>query len=302
MSEQYINQTLNIGSIRRFLTRRESVLLFLALTGVMAVLLVVFGQPTSLTSYCEQLSRLTLLGQIAICFTSGYGILILSHILLSLVGGRRVFPPALYVLWLVGEMIIIVTVMTLVLWAVSGAGKVDLASLVGSLELGFIGILIVPYVVTFLIYRLHETHDEVRRLRLMVENKDSSQQQAADRTINFYVKGGRLAFSTRLNNILFIEAADNYVNIHYLNEEKEETFILFNSMKNIEKSFAGSSLMRCHRGYMVNVENVRLMRKESMGLVLELAHTAKVIPVSKSFADSITRYFAYNTDVSLPGE
>ena len=38
------------------------------------------------------------------------------------------------------------------------------------------------------------------------------------------------------SSLQYIEAADNYVNIHYVNAGKEETFILLNSMKNIEKA------------------------------------------------------------------
>ena len=302
MSELYTDQTLNIGSIRRFLTRHESVFPFLALVGALTILLVVFGQPTSLTEFVQQRTPLSPLGQISICFVSGYGTLILSRVVLFLAYRKRDLKPVVWVIWLILEMIVCVTVMALVMWAVSGAGSVMLAGLVGDLVLGFVGLQIVPYVVTFLIYRLYETRQEVMRLQQMVDKLDGTPQQNVDSTVNFYAKGGRLAFSSKLSSLLYIEAADNYVNIHYLNNGKEETFILHNSLKEIEKRFSGGSLIRCHRGYMVNVENVKLMRKESMGLVLELNHSSKVIPVSKSFAEPVTQYFAYNTNMVLPNE
>lgn len=301
MNDIYIDQQINIRSIRTFLARKESIFLFLVLTGVVAVLLVVFGQPTSLTDYTEQLSRLTPLGQVSICFISGYGTLILSRVILFFVNRAHEISPAGLVIWVVAELLICVSVITLVLWAVSGAGKVDLTPLVGTVVLGFAGLLLVPTVVTYLILRLHETHDELMRVRQQLAHQDPAQQQA-DTNVNFYVKGGKMAFSTKLSNILYIEAADNYVNIHYINGEKEDTFILFNSMKNIEKNFKGTSLMRCHRGYMVNAENVKLMRKDGLGLLLELNQTDKVVPVSKSFAEPITKYFAYNTSMPLPDE
>ena len=302
MSELYTDQTLNIGSIRRFLTRHESVFPFLALVGALAILLVVFGQPTSMTEFVQQRTTLSPLGQIAICFVSGYGALILSRVVLFLSYRNRDLKPVVWVIWLILELIICVTVMALVMWAVSGAGSVRLAELVGDLVLGFVGLQIVPYVVTFLIYRLYETRHEVIRLQQIIDKLDGTPQQNVDSTVNFYAKGGRLAFSSKLSSLLYIEAADNYVNIHYLNNGKEETFILHNSLKEIEKRFSGGSLIRCHRGYMVNVENVKLMRKESMGLVLELNQSSKVIPVSKSFAEPVTQYFAYNTNMVLPNE
>jgi hypothetical protein len=302
MNDIYTDQPLNFATIRRFLTRFESILLFLSLTLVVAVLLVVFGQPTSILGYFEQQSSLTPLGQITISFISGFGVLALSRVLLSLVGRKHDLSPAAMVIWIVAELIVCVSVIALVLWGLCGVGTVDLASLVGALVLGMAGVLLVPTVVTYLIRRLREAQDEVVRLRQLTGHQDGQAKQAAEASVNFFAKGGRLAFSTRMGNILYIEAADNYVNIHYLNGEKEETFILFNSMKNIEKSFAGTSLMRCHRGYMVNADNVRLMRKEALGLVLEINHCAKTIPVSKSFAEPVTQYFAYNTNMTLPNE
>ena len=302
MDDIYIDQTLNIGSLRRFMTRHESILLFLSLTLVVTVLLVVFGQPTSLTGFTEQLTKLSPLGQIAICFTTGIATLILSRAVLFLVNRVHGVGPAACLIWLIAEMILCVSVMTLVLWALSGGGRVQLAPLVGNIVLGYFGVLLVPNVVTFLIYRLRETHDELMRIRQQLDQQDSQPVSNTDKTVNFFLKGGRLAFSTKVSSLQYIEAADNYVNIHYVNAGKEETFILLNSMKNIEQELAGTSLMRCHRRYMVNVANVKLMRKDGVGLVLELNGTSKVIPVSKSFSEPITQHFANSTNITLPNE
>lgn len=302
MNEVYIDQQLNMGSVRRFFTCKDSIFLFFVLTGVMTVLLVVFGQPTSLTLYTEQSTRLSPLGQVTISFISGFGTLILSRVLLFFANRAREISPVGLAIWSVAELLICVSVITLVLWALSGAGKVDLPTLVGNVVLGYVGLLIVPTVVTYLILRLNETHDELLRVRQQFSHQDAASQIPVDTNVSFYAKGGRMAFSTKLSNILYIEAADNYVNIHYINGEKEDTFILFNSMKNVEKNFGGTSLMRCHRGYMVNAENVKLMRKDGTGLLLELKLTNKVVPVSKSFAEPITQYFAYNTSMPLPDE
>ena len=298
----YTDQPLNIGTIRRFLTRQESILLFLAIIGALAVLLVVFGQPTSLTEFTEQRTYVSPLGQIAICFVSGYGTLILSRELLYFFNRWREMQPVACGIWLILELLLCVTAMGLVFWGVSGAGKVQLAALVGDLVLGFISLQVIPYVITYLLYRLRETRDEVNRLRQVVDKYESTLLPPADSKVNFYAKGGRLAFSTKMSNLLYVEAADNYVNIHYLNDGKEDTFILHNSLKEIEKRFVGGSLIRCHRGYMVNVENVKLMRKESVGLMLELNQSTKTIPVSKSYASPVIQYFASNTDLALPTE
>ncbi len=300
MNKEYIDQTLNIDSLRRFLTRHESVFLFLALTLAFTVLLVVFGQPTSMTAFTSQQTSLSPLGQVAIGLTTGFASLCFSRIMLFLINRGHELPTAACAIWLIAELILCVSVMTLVLWAVGGAGPVELSSLVADLVLGFASILLIPYIITYLIFRLHEDKQEILRLRQELMRQDPAQQAGAEAKINFYDKGKRLAFSTKRGNILFIEAADNYVNIHYLNDGKEDTFILHNSLKEMEKYFSNTCLIRCHRGYIVNAENVKLMRKESTGLMLEINLSTKVIPVSKSYAEPITQYFALNTSTPLP--
>ena len=130
MNDIYTDQPLNFATIRLFLTRFESILLFLSLTLVVAVLLVVFGQPTSILGYFEQQSSLTPLGQITISFISGFGVLALSRVLLSLVGRKHDLSPAAMVIWIVAELIVCVSVIALVLWGLCGGGTVNLASLV----------------------------------------------------------------------------------------------------------------------------------------------------------------------------
>lgn len=300
MNKEYIDQTLNIDSLRRFLTRHESVFLFLALTLAFTVLLVVFGQPTSMTVFTSQQTSLSPLGQVAIGLTTGFASLCFSRIMLFLINRGHELSTAACAIWLIAELILCVSVMTLVLWAVGGAGPVKLSSLVADLVLGFAGILLIPYIITYLIFRLYEDRQEITRLRQELMRQDPAQQAGAEAKINFYDKGKRLAFSTKRGNVLFIEAADNYVNIHYLNDDKEDTFILHNSLKEMEKYFSNTCLIRCHRGYIVNAENVKLMRKESTGLMLEINLSTKVIPVSKSYAEPITQYFALNTSTPLP--
>lgn len=302
MSKKYTDQTINIDSLRHFLSRAESIFLFLALTCAFTILLVVFGQPTSLTEFTSQNTTLTPLGQIAIGFTAGFVSLTFSRILLFFVNRVVELQTVACGIWIIAEMLLCVSVISLVLWAVGGGGTVQLAPLVADVVLGFVAVLLIPYVITFLAHRLYESRQEIYRLRNVIEKQGPTQAHNNDLIVNFYDKGGRLAFSTKNSNILYIEAADNYSNIHYLNDGKEDTFILHNSLKEVERRFTDSSLIRCHRGYMVNVENVKVMKKDSSGLLLELNQTTKMIPVSKSFAEPVTQYFAYNTNMVLPNE
>ena len=83
-----------------------------------------------------------------------------------------------------------------------------------------------------------------------------------------------------------------YTVIHYLSGDKEDTLILHNSLKNIADTFSSEGMVRCHRGYLVNLANVKYVRKEKDGLVLEIAYCDRLIPVSKTYAEEVVRQFA----------
>lgn len=302
MTAQNIHPNDTSSAIARFLGHRDSVFLFLALTYVFTVLLVVFIDPAPLFEYITQLNHMAQRGILAICCAIVCMLLAMSRLMLMLLHNRKMLQPPAYIIWLIVEMLVCVSIMTLTIWAISGAGTIRLAPLAAILALSYLGLQIIPYVVSFLVFQLGEAKNDLLKTRQLLEKQSAIATPPTDTIFNFFNKGNRLALSTKSSNVLYIEASDNYVNIHYINDNKEETLILLNSMKNLETSFANTSLLRCHRGFMVNVENVHLMRKEAQGLVLELNHTSRTIPVSKSFAQPITDYFAFNTRLAIPNE
>lgn len=201
-------------------------------------------------------------------------------------------------IWLLAELIAVIGVLCFTLWQISGGGRLMLAPLAGDFLLGVITIEAIPYVISFLVFKLRESQSEVEQLQEQIQQLHPEDTLAAipmgERTINFHDKGNRLVFSTACGNLLYIEAADNYVNIHYLNDDHEETFILHNTLKELERQMKTTPLLRCHRGYMVNIENVKLLRKEGVAFLLELNGSGKTIPVTKTYAASITERLAPN--------
>lgn len=288
------DQTLNLPAVVRFLTSKEAILLFLILSFLMAVILVVFVQPVGVLDFVSQDTSLSPLARLALMAVGGYATVALSRMVLLAFNRRKELSLYALVVWMAVELVLCVAVTSIMAWSLSGGGAVSLASLAGSILLGNVAVFLVPNVIAYQSFRLRELRAELVAMR----RKFSVESQAtpSDQSISFYDKGGRLSFSTRFANVLYIEAADNYANIHYLNGDKEDTFILHNSLKDLEKEYSGMGLLRCHRGYMVNVINVKLMRKERSGLVLELTTTAKTIPVSKSYVAAVTAFFSSDTN------
>lgn len=278
---------MNKSNIAKYFTQKTAVAYFLALCTFFDILLVVFAQPTQILRYTSQASNLNPLIQVSIAIFSGLVVVAVSRVILAMRKPEKT-PLPTCLIWLSTELIACVATMSLTTWLVSGGGHLVLAPLAGDFTLGTIAVELLPYVISFLLFLLHESQVEVERLRAMLPQEGMDEHFAPDAPINFYEKGGRLAFATLRSNVLYIEAANNYTNIHYLNEGKEDTFILHNTLKELETAHEGSSLVRCHRGYMVNLANVKLMRKEGQGMTIELLGTQKEIPVTKTYAKSFS--------------
>ena len=286
----------NLVKIEQFFGNPTAISLFLALSLFFAVLLVVFGQPVVVLEFTEQLSMIHPLVQLALTAIAALLVLTASRLLLLYCGNHFVFSLSGYLLWMLVELIALIATLCTILWVTSGCGHLQLGPLAGDMLLGAIFVMAMPYTISFLIFLLHEERRsknmlqaELDALRPKTPNIDTP---AGSRIINFHNKSNRLVFSTESQSILYIEAADNYTNIHYLNENREETYILHNTLKELEIALSDSTLMRCHRGYMVNIENVRRLQRDGSALQLELNGTPKVIPVTKTYAELIANRLA----------
>ncbi len=94
---------------------------------------------------------------------------------------------------------------------------------------------------------------------------------------------GVIKISLRLSNLLYIESADNYIAIFYLDNGHVKKVLVRNTLKTIEVNFKNSSLKRCHRSFIVNVDKLKLAERKSGKLYLHMAHTETIIPVSRNF-------------------
>ena len=83
-------------------------------------------------------------------------------------------------------------------------------------------------------------------------------------------------------SILFIEAKDNYVIIHYLDNGKVKNYQLRNTMNAIAHLVEPHNIYRCQRSYYVNLAHITALRKDPNEMIsAELDAGDIVIPVSR---------------------
>lgn len=133
------------------------------------------------------------------------------------------------------------------------------------------------------------------QLQTLLEKKNAPEEAPVSEELtmfNFYDERGDLKLSAKPETVYYLEAADNYVQIHYMNAGKMQSLLIRNSLKNIEWRFRDTRLIRCHRSFIVNLERVRLMRRVEGEIVLDFGEEKMpVIPVSKIYGTSVIKHF-----------
>jgi LytTr DNA-binding domain len=150
-------------------------------------------------------------------------------------------------------------------------------------------VLLLPYSTIWLYFAMKDKNKKLENLSRGIENAD----QRGKQMFNFLDEKKELKLSVSTDHVLWIEAADNYVKIHYLNKGKISSFMVRNTLTTIENEFANTSLVRCNRSTIVNFDKVKILRKQPEGIFLSLdQEPVPDIPVSKTYADRVTSRFS----------
>ena len=225
---------------------------------------------------------------------SGMMFLALSRILMNwVIRKSRHFPFWLYLLWLFLEIMIIAVCHTLISYFEIQATDHSFGYLYAkSVLITFIA-LAVPYTVTVLAILLKDT-----RRRLMLTKSDtveSDDEVMPEHTeiINLMDNNGNLKLSVKLDNLYYIKAEDNYINVFYQRSGAIASYLLRCKMQTIaDNCVDSSSLMRCHRSYIVNIKKVSVLHNEADGFVIDFEREGlESIPVSKTYSARVLEAF-----------
>ncbi len=113
--------------------------------------------------------------------------------------------------------------------------------------------------------------------------------------VNEKVKGNLPTHQTQAGNVLgipvskikYVEALQNYVKVGYLNSEnKLQERTERATLKNISDKVQNSSIIKCHRSYLVNRDSILSSSGNAQGLLLTLSDCDKEIPVSRSYVST----------------
>lgn len=89
------------------------------------------------------------------------------------------------------------------------------------------------------------------------------------------------------SDLLFIQAAENYIEVHIRNHQKTTRHILRNTLGAVADQLETERghFFRCHKSYLVNVSQVQKVSGNAQGYKLHLLDTDLMIPVSRRYND-----------------
>ena len=116
------------------------------------------------------------------------------------------------------------------------------------------------------------------------------EEAAEEDLVRFTDSTGRLKLVIAHDVLLYIEARENYVSIHYLEGEKLKEYSLRQTMRGIEDLMTKHGIIRCQRSYFVNPRHVTVLRRDKEGFIqAELDSTNKPVPVSPKYYEQLSK-------------
>lgn len=231
-------------------------------------------------------------------FTAGFAfisilIMVISRTVMYHTSRLWEFTYLGYVLWCIMEVLLICAFYTFVTVDVvrsGGGGWIQVFSralLYGSISL------IIPYILTGMYFTIMEKN---RTIRLMNSPDVVSDEQVSSKSegkITLFDNSGALRLSVRTSNLYYIESDDNYIKVWYMDSGGElKTYMMRCRLKTVEQSFQDTSLVRCHRKYIVNLDRVKVLRREKDTYYLELdCDSIPPLSVSKTYTGAVLDRF-----------
>lgn len=203
-----------------------------------------------------------------------------------------------YILWCLGEICIISLIYTF--FTIEGhefglfdAGSASFIPLFVQTFLITLVSLGIPYIISGLYFALEDKNNTIRLMNYSNVVSDEQVPRSKEKRINLSDNNGAIKFSINSDNLYFLESDDNYIQVWYINTAGEmKQYMLRCKLKTIEESFTDSTLIRCHRKYMVNLDKISTLRFENGSYFIDLDMPGiEPIPVSKSYEETILSRF-----------
>lgn len=277
------------NNIPRYITSTRNTFHMVLWTTLYAELFITVYQPFNSRQWIQSVSELTYFLYATLAVVIAMLVITLSRTAMHYYGKNHRISYFDYSIWVAAEILGMSLVYALVPVITLHASERFLY-LWGTAVLYTTFVLLIPYAIVMLALILRANRQRVAELENMLAGGEIHQEQPE--MYNFHDEKGDLKMSIRPETLYYMESADNYVKIHYQNAGRVKQFMLRNSLRNLEETFADKDLIRCHRSYIVNFSKVKLLKRSEEGLMIDFdAAGVPNLPVSKTYAAKVMERF-----------
>ncbi|MCK9346993.1 MAG: LytTR family DNA-binding domain-containing protein [Bacteroidales bacterium] len=270
-----------------FIYKRSNLTLLVIFTAIFALLFINIYKPFESPQWYP-ITRFEYFLYSSLIILTGVLVVVISRIIMFYYTKKRTISYWEYCIWVAGEIFFMSLFYTLYSYTLDEIR--DFWEVYRSSVINTSLILLLPYIISILFLSWREKSRRVKELEEEREQGESA--IPASEVLTFQDEKGELQLSIKKDSLLYLEAADNYVSVWYVSKNGVSRYLVRNTLKDMEERFAQTRVIRCHRSFMVNLDQVKIARRTSNGIVLDLG-TEKIpdIPVSRTYADRIAQWF-----------
>ena len=283
-------KTMN-NKIPAYLYDKSNITRLILLTACFALLFINIFQPFGSRGWYPYISDFKYFFFSSLIILIGMLVVVVSRLIMLAYVKRHTVSYLQYAIWVLAEILAMSLFYSLFSKFIPKEGlNRDFVEIFHKSTINTSLVLLLPYSILWLYF---SWRDKNSMLEKMI-HEDQVTDVPKKSLIAFPDEKGELKISIVLENLLYIDSADNYATIHYLNKSKLSHFMIRNSLKWMDENLTKDKpLVRCHRSYIVNLDKVKVLRKTKEGIFLELdAVNTPDVPVSKTFYERVMAKFS----------
>ncbi|MDA3928382.1 MAG: LytTR family DNA-binding domain-containing protein [Prolixibacteraceae bacterium] len=266
-------------SVPDYITNKKNTIIQVAFTTVFAYIFINIYRPFGYNNWYK-INDWELLVASAVVVLTGMLVVFISRIFFFQMKKSHEITIAVYVWFIAAEILFMGLFYTLLEIFVLQDNRSAIDLLFNAIQNTAL-ILLIPYTLSILFFAWKDIKKKLDQVLIQFR-------EPSDIFVPFKDEKGQLRITIKLIDVLYLESNDNYVNIHYIDNDKQKVFMIRNSLKQFENDLKDYPIYRNHRKYSVNIKNVKLLQKEKSGLVLTMNTTSEdKLSVSRSYEKKI---------------
>ncbi|HEY5589631.1 MAG TPA: LytTR family DNA-binding domain-containing protein [Paludibacter sp.] len=277
--------------IPAYLYEKSNIIRLILLTASFALLFINIFQPFGSRVWYPYISDLKYFFFSSLIILTGMLVVVISRLIMLAYTKKNSIQYWEYGLWVVAEILSMSLFYSLFAKFIPKEGmNRDFTDIFHQSTVNTSLVILLPYSILWLYFSWRDKNNMLEKMTKEEQSLDLPKKNL----IAFPDEKGELRISIVLENLLYVDSADNYATIHYLNKSKLSHFLIRNSLKWMEENLTKDSpLVRCHRSYVVNLDKVKVLRKTKDGIFLELeTDNTPDIPVSKTYYERVMTKFS----------